>query len=330
MFSKEYLLRFLIVTASFLCIILSLSYHFFQRDPYAEFLQQLSQNQNNEAGEQGFFEKLFDPGRIETRSHDFRGIKENNALPDAIKKSNAARYGSPTGSTINKHHLRLRETILAQLILIDRYGLTEEDAWHIIKGLKIDGAFRKYEESRFINELLWFKYQDDRNNKTIVSALKASGISLTNTEYTFFEDLYSAGVSYLLNGNAKKARLYLTQAYNEWPAGGRAFGNVYLSLLITLSVEDNHRDFLIMIDHIKTCYPDWLYVETFMPDFISLHKIYPDSALLHTLHGRMVQNVEDYASAYEAYQRALKSGSLDPAVHQRVNQWLSEIKKENS
>ncbi len=330
MFSKEYLLRFLIIAASFLCIIVSLSYFFFQRDLYAEWLFSLNQTQGNASEEQSFFDRLFDPGRYDPHSNDIWGGKNKQDPLNIVKKSSAPQYGSTAGSSINKHHLRLRETILAQLILMDRYGMSKEDAWRIIKGLKIDGAFHKYEESRFINELLWFKYQDDRKNKSIISALKESGSALTNQKYTFFEDLYSVGVSYLLNGNAKDAKFYLTQAYNEWPARGRAFGNVYLGLLITHAVAGNHKEFLTMIDHIKTYYPDWLYVETFMPDIISLHQIYPDSALLHALHGRMVQNVEDYASASDAYQKALHTGSLNSLVTQKVNHWLSEIEKDKS
>ncbi len=330
MASKEYLLRFLIITASFLCIVVSLSYYFFQRNQYAEWLFSLAQNQSNATEEQGFFDRLFDPGRRDAHSNDIWGRKKNQGPLAIVKKSSAQQYGSTTGSTISKHHLRLRETVLAQLILMDRYGLSKKDAWRIIKELNITGAFHKYEENRFLNELLWFKYQDDRKNKSIISALKESGITLTKQKYTFFEDLYSVGVSYLLNGDAKDAKFYLTQAYDQWPARGRTFGNVYLGVLITHAVAGNHTEFLTMIDHIKTYYPDWLYVETFMPDIISLHQIYPDSALLHVLHGRMVQNVEDYASASDAYRKALHTGSLNSTTTRKVNQWLNEIERDNS
>ena len=143
-------------------------------------------------------------------------------------------------------------------------------------------------------------------------------MKLLKNPSAYFEDFYNAGVASLLNEDLDGALNHLQSALEHWPARGRALGNVYFGLLMAHALKGHIPETILLLDDFKEYYPDWLHVETYIPDINELMDIYPDSPLLHIVHGRLVQNVHDYATAYSSYLVALNRIKNNPDIHSKV------------
>ena len=280
--------------------------------------------QYQEPGKQGFLQRLFDPGRSLPRTRG--GGKSAEKRPKVKKWKTVQIPGTGAGSfNLSSDQLILRENILSQLILLDRHRLTEKNAWSTLKRVKSQGNYRDYEEERFTSEVMWMNYFDNKTDKETLRRLRITTSKLAKTSTAYFEDFYNAGIAELLSGNASQSLHYLQMALEHWPARGRALGNVYFGLLMAHAVEDHIPETLLLLKEFKDFYPDWLHVETYVPDIKELMDIYSQSPLLHVVHGRLVQNVHDYATAYKSYSTALKSIKRKSEIQSNVRKWMKEI-----
>ena len=171
-------------------------------------------------------------------------------------------------------------------------------------------------------------YQEERSNFAILRKLLPITFQLVKKQEAYFEDFYNAGIAALLGGKIKNAIKYLDLANENWPASGRASGNVYFALMVAHAVDQNSSKTLNMLDGFKEHYPDWLHAETYIPDINELKKVYPRSQLLDVIHGRLVQNIYDFATASSAYKSVLQARNLDILTRTMVSTWLEEIEKE--
>lgn len=327
MYHKEFLSRFVIITFSFLVIVLSLSYSFFPWKP-SSLWELLMAMQNKKHEKQGFFERLFDPGRSLPPQINAHG-KAAGKRTRVKKWGNVQMSNNGTPSyNMSSDQLILRENILSQLILLDRHQSTEKNAWSAVKRIKSQGDYRDYEEERFTSEVMWMNYFDDKTDKKTLHRLRSTTSKLAKTPSAYFEDFYNAGIAELLNGNASQSLQHLQLALEHWPARGRVLGNVYFGLLMAHAVEGHIPEALLLLNEFKEFYPDWLHVETYVPDIKELVDVYPKSPLLHVVNGRLAQNVHDYATAYESYSTALNSIKRQPEIHSEVANWMKEIDNE--
>ena len=325
----SHLLAFLFISSFFLLTALSASYIFFPRRPSLwEQLLTTLENQDQEE-KKGFWERLLDPGRSTPSSHVKRGQANTGVkLKSWSKVQNEQGSGLTTGSfNLSTEHLLLRENILSQLILLDRHALEEKEAWSTIKRIKSNGTYRDYEEERFMSEVIWMNFFDDKSDKNALRKLKFKTLKLVNEPAAYFEDFYNAGIACLLNGDSNQALHYLQMALKQWPARGRALGNVYFGLLMSHAIENNIPETLLLLSDFKDYYPDWLHVETYVPDIQELIEIYPKSAILHIVHGRLVQNVHDYATANDAYSMGIGSIKQTSEIYPYVSIWMQEIEE---
>ncbi len=317
----EYILRFVLVCLSVLVVAASLAYIKFpqKNPPMWEFLM------NYHKQNKSFWERLLEHARpVATQLDKWRQAASSGHRVSSDATATPARPGL-SGLTMSKEHLALRETALAQLVLYDRYKLPEEEVWATVKKTRSVGPFRDYEEKRFLSEIAWMTYQDDKANKEILQHLRRTATELVQKPSAIFEDYLNVGITHLLTGDADVAIGYLQEALERWPAPGRARGNVYLGLMIAHATQGHRQHVFRMLAGFKANYPDWLYVETYIPDLTQLTEVYPDAALLHVIHGRLREFVYDYASAQESYRHALNMADLDIVGKTTVRNWVGTI-----
>ena len=213
------------------------------------------------------------------------------------------------------------------MILLDRHGLEERTAWSGIKRIRGNGNYREYEEERFMSEIIWMNFFDNKSDKNALRKLKFMALKLVEKPSAYFEDFYNAGIASLLTGDSRRSLHFLGMALEHWPAKGRALGNVYFGLLMAHAIEEDMSEVLILLNEFSDYYPDWLHVETYVPDIQELIKIYPQSPLLHIVHGRLVQNANDYGTANNAYSKGLNSIRRSSKIYSKVLKWMMEIEE---
>ena len=142
MFRKRQYILFLSISLVLLVSILSISYRFFPRE-YPSLWELLMDFQQKKTRKKGFFSRLFDPGRGQENFPPFREFfAQPNPLIKELQKSQLNKGQGNPKFHLDPEQLLLRENILAQLILHDRHGLNEKDAWSGIKRIKASGRFR--------------------------------------------------------------------------------------------------------------------------------------------------------------------------------------------
>ncbi len=307
----EYFVRFLLIAASALSILLTLAWHFFPREITIFDVLLSMQNQTNE--QPSFWQRLF--------SHDRFSFRRGSRVRQVVGVTNVAVGRS--GGMMDVDQLSLRETALAQLILLDRFGTTEREAWTAVKNTASHGSFRVFEERRFQAELLRLRYQEDKDRAVTLPELKKTSLYLVGHGLRDFEEKGNAGIVCLLSGDAEKARGYLEEAYHSWPANGRVKGNIFLALMITYAIDGHNPTVFGMLDKVKSKFPEWMFVETYIPDIQDFEEIYPSVYMLTVIRGRMRQLVMDYAAARACYNRALHE-DMDIATKLKIHEWLNE------
>lgn len=321
--SKEYLLRFIIVGGSSLAMVMALSYHFFPRRSLTSW-NTPGALVHEHAREKNWFRRLFDPGRSFPPADPFWSQRQDRHRDVAAWRPVRGMTGNGATPALSQAQVALRETVLSQLILCDRYGTTQEQAWDVIREADSGERYRSYEEQRFLNEMLWMQYQDNRTDRSPLSQLQVTANEVVANERPNFEDYYYAGIAHLLNGDEEAAYPFLQHAMDRWPAQGRALGSVYFALLVCHAARGDESVFLDLLRTFRDIYPDWLYVEMYLPDLDDLQTIYPHATLLLVLRGRTAQWVNDYASANAQYQLALAANPLSQGTTALIDEWRRE------
>jgi tetratricopeptide (TPR) repeat protein len=229
-----------------------------------------------------------------------------------------------SNTVVNEAQLSLRELQIAQQILVTRFGDGRHAAWREVRTGGGNGDFRDYEQKRYLNDLLWHDLAQDKGGPLVEAKLEKMSAELADSPYGFFEDVFNAGLGHLNAGDAKKSILRLEEAMEMWPAKDRTYGSVFLALLIAHAVNDDALEVFSRLPHFKELYPDWFYIEVFIKDIEELHEVYPDSALLWVVQGRLVQHVNDYASAGRCYGKALSVG-VPPIGTTILRDWIREV-----
>ncbi len=322
------LLSFVLLSGMVLLLTLLGAYRYFPRKP-PTLAEALSASHPETTKKPGFWERLFSSGRP-ARDY-YRGSKSST---DPLLKSwgnitNSRHHDLTQGyySFFNEEHLLMREYALSQLLLYDRFRISMDELINKLEELPFQGPYRRYEIDRLRSEILWMRYSDNRADKKPLKQLATTATQLSNEPTAFFEDFYNAGIAGLLNGNVESAYQNLEKAYADWPARGRAYGNLYLALLVCHGIREDGQKVLGMLSEFRDHYPDWFYGETFLPDFADLLTVYPDSALLRVIRGRLFHFMGDYASAYDEYQNALQSYQMNLVTKVKVRDWVAEIEE---
>jgi tetratricopeptide (TPR) repeat protein len=227
-------------------------------------------------------------------------------------------------TVVNEAQLSLRELQIAQQILVTRFGDSRHAAWREVRTGGGKGDFRDYEQKRYLNDLLWHDLSMDKGGPLVEAKLEKMSAELADSPYGFFEDVFNAGLGHLNAGDAKKAIARLEEAMEMWPAKDRTYGSVFLALLIAHAVNEDALEVFSRLPHFQELYPDWFYIEVFVKDIEELHEVYPGSALLWVVQGRLVQHVNDYASAGYCYGKALGVG-MPPLGQTILKDWIREV-----
>jgi hypothetical protein len=265
-----------------------------------------------------FLERLLDTGRF---------MPQRRQAPVQAEGGQAATAARGSAATVSSdEQLALRETVLTQQILHDRYGQSLENAWTTIRACPATGDFRAYEERRFVRELLWHEFEEPAERAGLEPDLRAASRLVAAEPQVFFEDILFDALADVFYGDAAVAVSKLEHALSIWPAEGRMKGNVYLALMIAYAATDQGARVIEMLGPFRYRYPDWLYVETYMEDLEELQKVYPDAALLWVIRGRLVQYVNDFGAAHAAYAEAA-AGELSSPVRARLAKWQHEVER---
>jgi tetratricopeptide (TPR) repeat protein len=321
----EHYFRFAIVAICNLGLMLVLAVHYFPRTmDMDELMRMLAAHQQQE--QLTPLQRLLEAARKQRnrkQGEPPRGKRRGGGQPPENTEAHA--HGGPLAHTVTSEaHLSLRELQIAQQILVTRYGDTRRAGWRVVRDGGGKGDFRDYEQKRYLNDLLWHDLATDKGGPMIETKLQKVSAELAESPYAFFEDVFNAGLGHLNAGDAKKAISNLEEALDMWPAQDRTYGSVFLALLISHAVNNDAVEVFSRLPHFQEVYPDWFYIEVFIKDIEELHEVYPNSGLLWVLQGRLVQHVNDYATAGRCYAKALSIGI--PAVGETIlRDWVREV-----
>ncbi|MFT5129962.1 MAG: tetratricopeptide (TPR) repeat protein [Rhodothermales bacterium] len=323
----EFYFRFAVVGICNLVALLVMAQHFFPKViDLDELFRMLSAQQQQQ--ELTPLQRLLEAARGRHNPKHGEPKKGDGGKRGGQQAQSQEHSGEGLSSTVvNKAQLSLRELQIAQQILVTRFGESRRDAWRKVRAGGGNGEFRDYEQKRYLNDLLWHDLAMDKGGPLVEAKLEKMSAELADSPYGFFEDVFNAGLGHLNAGDPKKAILRLEEAMEMWPAQDRTFGSVFLALLIAHAVNDDALEVFSRLPHFQDFYPDWFYVEVFIEDIDELHELYPDSALLWVVQGRLVQNVNDYATAGRCYSKALSVG-MPPLGVTILKDWIREVSLE--
>jgi hypothetical protein len=311
---REYMFRFLVVAACVLALLLGYAWYEHPRTPDDNDL--IFKTGTVPEEELSFWQRLLQSTRR------IEEAPEPVDVVDVVNTQAVYSYGI-NGMKMSQDQLSLRETAIAEYIMLERSDAEEAESWRVVKNAFAKPRYENYEERRFLCDVLRMRYFESEDPK-LLEKYRETAAFLAEHSLNNFEDHYNLGLANLLDGKPKEALPVISYAYEIWPVRGRMKGNVYFVMMCTYAVLGYETEAYGLLENFSNGYPDWVYIENYMPDVDNLEAIYPDAALLTVMRGRMHQAVYNYRAAREAYRTALDANRLSTFMSRVVEIWFDE------
>lgn len=239
--------------------------------------------------------------------------------------------GLSGGYGMARDQLIVRETALAETYLNNAHGRAFQDSLYTLSHLNVPKSdATAFEIDRYIADRAFEEYfttpKDERDTSKLPEIYTLTR-DVARSRYANFEDYHYFAIVALWSGKPDEALEWANKAEEIWPSKGRAYGYVYLIILLSHAARNDTAEVMALLPQFPEHYPDWLYVETYVPDVDELIGIYPDAPLYPLIRGQMMARVYDIKSAQHDWQTALDSPRLDRAAADAIRQWQHQVRE---